>query len=94
MCKRIRPALAGGLNSGFLKAVRLKDTQVPAKGLGQRRARWLDLTQEDLAPKIETLKTDLRVDMSEEAYRRQVALYQRALEAATNSPTKGVLLFV
>ncbi len=43
---------------------------------------------------IVDFKTDLRVDMSEEAYRSQVALYQRALEAATDCPTKGVLLYV
>ena len=43
---------------------------------------------------IVDFKTDLRVDMSEEAYRQQIALYQRALEAATDSPAKGVLLYV
>ena len=50
--------------------------------------------QPDTSWTVVDFKTDLRVDMSEEAYRRQVALYQRALEAATNSPTKGMLLFV
>jgi ATP-dependent exoDNAse (exonuclease V) beta subunit len=50
--------------------------------------------QPDTGWTIVDFKTDLRIDMSQEAYRRQVALYQRALEAATNSPTKGVLLFV
>jgi len=39
-------------------------------------------------------KTDLRLDMSPDAYRRQVALYVRALEDATGSPARGILLYV
>ena len=43
---------------------------------------------------IVDFKTDLRIDMSEGAYRCQVALYRRALEDATKSPAKGILLYV
>ncbi|HXV65239.1 MAG TPA: UvrD-helicase domain-containing protein [Vicinamibacteria bacterium] len=43
---------------------------------------------------IVDFKTDLRIDMTAESYRRQVALYARAVEAATLAPAKGVLLYV
>ena len=39
-------------------------------------------------------KTDLRPDLSAEPYRAQVALYGEALEAATGTSARGVLLFV
>jgi ATP-dependent exoDNAse (exonuclease V) beta subunit len=39
-------------------------------------------------------KTDLRIDMSAEPYRRQVAHYLEALESATRAKAKGLLLYV
>ncbi len=43
---------------------------------------------------IVDFKTDLRIDMSAEPYRRQVAHYVEALEAATGDKAKGILLYV
>jgi ATP-dependent helicase/nuclease subunit A len=43
---------------------------------------------------IVDFKTDLRLDMSAEPYRRQVAHYIEALEAATTAKAKGILLYV
>jgi len=39
-------------------------------------------------------KTDVRVDIGQEAYRRQVALYAEALSRATDAEAHGVLLYV
>ena len=39
-------------------------------------------------------KTDVRPDVGQEEYRRQVALYVRALAEATGAPAEGVLLYV
>lgn len=43
---------------------------------------------------IVDFKTDLRIDMSQDPYRRQVAHYVEALQAATGHPAKGILLYV
>ena len=43
---------------------------------------------------IVDFKTDLRIDMSQDPYRRQVAHYIEALEAATNEEAHGILLYV
>ena len=37
-------------------------------------------------------KTDAELDASLDGYRRQVALYARAISAATGRPARGVLL--
>ncbi len=39
-------------------------------------------------------KTDLRADIDQDVYRRQVALYVKTLAEATGSPARGVLLYV
>ena len=39
-------------------------------------------------------KTDVRIDISQEQYRRQVALYAEALKRASGSEAHGVLLYV
>jgi ATP-dependent exoDNAse (exonuclease V) beta subunit len=39
-------------------------------------------------------KTDARLDIGQDAYRRQVALYMQALHQSTGADTKGVLLYV
>ena len=43
---------------------------------------------------IVDFKTDLRIDMSQDPYRRQVAHYIEALEAATHEKAQGILLYV
>jgi ATP-dependent exoDNAse (exonuclease V) beta subunit len=39
-------------------------------------------------------KTDARLDIGQDAYRRQVALYMQALRQSTGADAKGVLLYV
>jgi hypothetical protein len=39
-------------------------------------------------------KTDIRVDMGQEEYRKQVTLYMEALRQATGKDVLGVLLYV
>ncbi len=39
-------------------------------------------------------KTDLRPDIGQDNYRRQVAAYMEAIYRATNTPTHGVLLYI
>ncbi len=39
-------------------------------------------------------KTDVRVDIGQEEYRRQVALYAEALRQASGAEARGVLLYV
>ena len=39
-------------------------------------------------------KTDVRTDIRQEEYRRQVALYAEALSQASGAEARGVLLYV
>jgi ATP-dependent exoDNAse (exonuclease V) beta subunit len=39
-------------------------------------------------------KTDLRMDIAQDVYRRQVALYARALRAVTGAPAQGILFYI
>jgi ATP-dependent exoDNAse (exonuclease V) beta subunit len=39
-------------------------------------------------------KTDIRIDMGQEEYKRQVAIYMEALRQATGAEAKGILLYV
>ena len=43
---------------------------------------------------IVDFKTDARVDLGQEEYRRQVGIYVEALRAATGLPAEGILLYV
>jgi ATP-dependent exoDNAse (exonuclease V) beta subunit len=48
----------------------------------------------DSAWTVVDFKTDIRVDMGQEDYRRQVTLYMEALRQATGKDVLGVLLYV
>jgi ATP-dependent exoDNAse (exonuclease V) beta subunit len=100
----VAAAIRGTLQHPLLRAAALAD----ARGQCRREApvtlrledgTWiegqLDLAYEDADGWIVVdFKTDAELDASLDAYRRQVALYARALTAATGRPATGVLLRV